>query len=239
MATLNITIPVYNEEMELGRSINKLHTFLTEKMLDYDWQIIIADNASTDKTLEICRQLTREFKRVNYIHLSIKGRGRAVKKAWIESNADICSYMDVDLSTDLNHFRSLINSLSDGYDMAIGSRLTKGAHVQGRTLKREITSRCYNLLIKLLFWTKFSDAQCGFKAVNKQVVKNLIPLIQDNEWFFDSELLIVGEKLKYKIFEVPVTWVDDLGTTVKIMKTAGGDLQGLFRLFITRPWLQK
>lgn len=236
MATLNITIPVYNEESALPKSIDKLYDFLSEKMKDYDWHIVIVDNASTDDTMKVGKELIKKYSRVKVIHLSQKGRGRAVKKTWQDSGADICSYMDVDLSTDLNHFRSLITSLSNGYDIAIGSRLARGAHVQGRTLKREIMSRCYNILIKILFWTKFSDAQCGFKAVNRRVVENLIPIIQDNEWFFDSELLIVGEKIGYKIFEVPVTWVDDLGTTVKIVRTAGGDLQGLLRLFLTEPW---
>jgi glycosyltransferase involved in cell wall biosynthesis len=166
-----------------------------------------------------------------------KGRGRAIKKAWQESKTDVVSYMDVDLSTQLEHFPSLINSLKNkSFDIAIGSRLLPKSVVEKRTLKREIISRCYNLLIRLIFFTKFSDAQCGFKATTRQVVDNLVPYILDNEWFFDSELLIVGEKAGYKIYEEPVHWIDNPGSTVKVMKTATGDLKGLWRLFIARPW---
>lgn len=231
-----IVIPVYNEEEALKNSIPILHSFLSKNLNKYFWQIIIADNASTDNTLEVSRKLAKDYSNVKISHLNQKGRGRAVKKVWSESKTDIVSYMDVDLSTRLEYFIELIDSLTQGYDIAIGSRLKKGAVVRGRTLKREIISRCYNFLIKILFWTKFSDAQCGFKAASRDVIDKLIPYIKDNEWFFDSELLIVGEKLGYKIYEVPVVWVDDLGTTVKVVKTAMGDIKGLLRLFKTKPW---
>ncbi len=144
--------------------------------------------------------------------------------------------MDVDLSTDLKHFPSLVRSLTRGYDIATGSRNAHGARVYGRGLLRTITSKGYIFLIKLFFWVHFSDAQCGFKAVTKKVVHQLIPGIRDNAWFFDSELLIVGEKSGYRIYEEPVTWIDNPGSTVRVMKTAQGDLEGLWRLFITRPW---
>lgn len=237
---VEVVIPVYNEEKELKENTLKLYSFLKRNFKKYRWQITIADNASTDGTLKIAKALSKQYSRIKYIHLSFKGRGRAVKKAWQESKADVVSYMDVDLSTDLSNFLPLVNSLIKGkYDIAIGSRLLPDSQVIARPLKREILSRGYNLIIKLLFQVGFSDAQCGFKAVTKQVVKNLLPLIKDDAWFFDSELLIVGEKLGYKIYEQPVKWVDNPGSTVRVLKTVFGDLKGLLRLFITRPWGRK
>jgi len=235
--SIDIVIPVYNEQQALEKSITTLFNFLTENLKDFDWKIVIADNASLDNTFQIAKKLSEKNpQKISALRLEQKGRGRAVKKAWRESRADIVSYMDVDLSTSLDHLRGLFEGLEKGFDIAIGSRLKRGARVKGRTLKREIISRCYNMLIKLMFLTKFSDAQCGFKAVTRKVVQTLIPHIKDNEWFFDSEMLIVGEKAGYGVYEVPVLWIDDPGSTVKVMKTASGDIKGLIRLFLTKPW---
>jgi glycosyltransferase involved in cell wall biosynthesis len=199
--------------------------------VEYDWRIVVADNASRDRTLEIAQELSGRYPgQVACVHLDQKGRGRALRKAWTESDADIVSYMDVDLSTDLSAFRPLIDSLIDSeYDVAIGSRLKKGAQVT-RGLKREIISRTYNLIIKLLFWHHFSDAQCGFKAVTRRAVRDIVPLIKDQAWFFDSELLLLAERMGYKIFEVPVKWRDDPDSRVKIASTAWEDIKGLFRV---------
>ena len=144
--------------------------------------------------------------------------------------------MDVDLSTDLKHLPPLLHALERGFDIAIGSRNTRGARVFGRSMLRSTTSKGYIALIKLLFWVNFTDAQCGFKAVSRRVVTDLMPHVKDNEWFFDSELLIMGEKSGFRIYEEPVTWIDNPGSTVRVMKTAIGDLQGLWHLFVSRPW---
>lgn len=234
--SLEIVIPIYNEEKELEKNIKKLHSFLGKNLKNYQWQITVADNASTDTSLSITKRLSRKLAHVGFVHLSKKGRGRAVKKAWWESKAAILMYMDVDLSTDLSGLQPLLSSFSKGYDIAIGSRLLTGSKVVGRTVRREILSRIYNILIKIFFGTKISDAQCGFKGVNRKVVRNLLPNIRDNAWFFDSELLIVGEKTGYKIFQQPVLWIDNPGSTVRVLKTVYGDLAGLWRLFWTRPW---
>jgi len=233
---VEIVIPVYNEENELKENTLKLYEFLKKSLKDFSWKIIIADNASIDKTAEIGKELSRQYKEINFIHLPQKGRGRAVKKAWQQSKAEILAYMDVDLSTDLKHFPPLVRSLVSGFDIAIGSRLLPKSRVYNRTLKREVISRLYNILIKFLFRTHFSDAQCGFKAVAKRVVNDLVPCIKDNQWFMDSELLIIAEKLGYKIYEEPVTWRDNPGSTVRVLPTATGDLKGLWRLFWERPW---
>ena len=234
--TLSIVIPVYNEEQELSECITTLYRFAGVHLPDFDWIITIADNASVDRTLSLARQLAAKNHFLRVIHLDKKGRGRAVKFAWISFPADYAVYMDVDLSTDLKHLPSLVRSLTRGYEIAIGSRNAHGAMVYGRSLLRTITSKGYIILIKFFFWVHFSDAQCGFKAVTRRTVEELVPRIADDEWFFDSELLIMGEKSGYRIYEEPVTWIDNPGSTVRVMKTAQGDIAGLWRLFITRPW---
>ncbi|EKD87507.1 MAG: GtrA family protein [uncultured bacterium] len=234
--TLNICIPVYNEEAELRTSVLTLATFLTHNLADFAWDITIIDNASTDKTFEIAKQLSRQTSRVNAFHLDMKGRGRAVKYAWRHSNHDIVAYLDVDLSTDLKHLPPLVRSLTRGYDIAIGSRNARGSRVFGRNALRTITSKAYMTLIKIMFFVHFSDAQCGFKAVTRRVVRDILPHIDDNEWFFDTELLLISEKRGVRIYEEPVTWIDNPGSTVRVWKTALGDLKGLWRMYWTRPW---
>jgi len=227
---VDAVIPVYNEERDLERSVNKLRQFLLDHV-NYDWRIVVADNASRDRTLEIAQQLSKQYPgQVTYVHLDQKGRGRALRRAWTESDADIVSYMDVDLSTDLSAFPPLIDSLINSeYDVAIGSRLKQGSQIT-RGLKREFISRTYNLIIKLMFWHHFSDAQCGFKAVTRRAVRDIVPLIQDQAWFFDSELLLLAERMGYKVYEVPVKWADDPDSRVKIASTAWEDIKGLFRV---------
>jgi glycosyltransferase involved in cell wall biosynthesis len=227
--TVDVVIPVYNEEGDLERSIDALRDFLRQSF-PYTWRIVIADNASVDGTLEIAKRISSQYPDVTYLHLDQKGRGRALRRAWLESDADIVSYMDVDLSTDLEAFPPLIDGLvKKGYHVAIGSRLKKGAKVE-RQLKREIISRCYNLLIRLVFRNRFSDAQCGFKALTREAVLDLVPIVEDQGWFFDSELLLRAEQKGYQIYEVPVGWVDDPDSRVNIVQTAWGDLKGLFRV---------
>ncbi len=234
--SVNIVIPAYNEEKELSQSVETLVEYLRVHLEDFVWHISIADNASTDGTLQVGNRLAHKYPQVSVVHMVQKGRGRAVKSVWQNDNSDIVAYMDVDLSTDLKHFPPLIRSLLRGYDIAIGTRNAHGSRVYGRSYLRTFTSKVYILLIKLFFWVHFSDAQCGFKAVTRRVVKEVIPKIKDDGWFFDTELLIISEKMGYRIYEEQVAWIDNPGSTVRVMKTAQGDLEGLWRLFVTRPW---
>src|SRR3989344_6988417 len=237
---VEITVPVYNEEEELEKNITKLSAFCSQNLKDYEWDITIADNASNDNTPVIAANLSKKDQRIRLFRLEEKGKGRAVKRAWSNSKADYCAYMDLDLSTDLKHLPNLLSALQKGYDIAIGSRLAKGANVEGRTILREFTSRTLNFFfIQMWFHTHFTDAQCGFKAVTRQVVDELIPKIKDNDWFFDGELLIVGEKSGYKIYEEPVHWIDNPGSTVRLVSTIWGDLKVMGRLLITKPWNKK
>jgi glycosyltransferase involved in cell wall biosynthesis len=230
LPVVDVVIPVLNEEKALPTSVAMLHQFLSDRS-PYPFRIIIADNGSTDQTPAIAESLSQKYPEVSWTRLEIRGRGRALRKTWLESDADIFTYMDVDLSTRLDAFPPLVRAIGEeGYDLATGSRLMKGSVVKKRTLKREITSRCYNLIIKATFFTSFSDAQCGFKAISRNAAQFLVPKIQDQGWFFDSELLILAEKGGYHIKDVPVEWVDDPDSRVRVVKTATDDLKGLLRL---------
>ena len=238
--SVEITIPVYNEEKELEKNITTLYNFCSKNLKKYDWHITIADNASTDNTPIVASTMSKKNPKILYFRLEQKGRGRAVKRVWSQSRCDYCVYMDLDLSTDLIHLPNILRKLGAGYDVAIGSRLAKGARVEGRTFLRELTSRVLNFFfIQFFFHTHFTDAQCGFKGVTRNIVENLIPKIKDNEWFFDGELLIVAEKSGYKIYEEPVHWVDNPGSTVRLISTIWGDLMSIKRLLITKPWEEK
>ncbi len=231
MTKLDITLPGLNEEKGLPNTVATLSAFMSENMGEYDWRITIADNGSTDATPQIGRALAAEHDRVEYTRLERRGRGRALKRAWSESGADIVGYMDMDLSTDLNALPTLIKAVErDGYDVATGSRLAKGAKVIGRSPKRELTSRCYSLMFRSAFLTGFRDAQCGFKAVSRRAVEDVLPLVEDTGWFFDSELLILCEKNGYRVFELPVRWEDDPDTRVRVVSTAYHQIRGLMRL---------
>lgn len=236
MPEVDVVIPVYNEERDLPKNIPILHAFLSSPAFPHEWRIVIADNASTDRTPEASRALTQELSSVAYKRIPQKGRGRALKAAWGESTADIVSYMDVDLSTDLRHFPALIQAITErGCDIATGSRLARGARIR-RSLQREVLSRGYVLLIRGMFLTSLSDAQCGFKALRREAAQKLLPRIKDNNWFFDTELLILAEKMGLRVGEVPVRWTEDPDTRVQIGKTVAEDLRGLWRLRTERPW---
>jgi glycosyltransferase involved in cell wall biosynthesis len=231
--TVEVVIPVYNEETALPHNIPILCDYLAT-YFPYSWSVVIADNASADHTLAVAQKLAADDPRISVLHLDEKGRGRALKAAWLASEADVLAYMDVDLSTNLWSFLPLVAPLASGHsDLAIGSRLLKGAMVT-RQWKRELISRCYNLLINFLFGNRFSDAQCGFKALKGSVAKALLPQVKDEEWFFDTELLLLAEERGLRISEVPVDWIEDLDSRVKIASTAAKDIKGLLRVHAQR-----
>ena len=226
---VDVVIPVYNEERDLGPSVRRLHAYLTNEFR-FSSVITIVDNASRDGTLAVAEGLARELAGVRVIHLDQKGRGRALRAAWLRSEAEVVAYMDVDLSTDLKALLPLVAPLISGHsDVAIGSRLAHGARVK-RGPKREIISRGYMLILRLALGASFSDAQCGFKAVRATVARQLVPRIEDETWFFDTELLILAKRAGMRVHEVPVDWTDDLDSRVAILRTALDDLRGVARL---------
>lgn len=228
-ATVEVVVPVYNEEIDLERSVRTLTGYL-DQTLPYPYTVTIADNASTDATLAIANRLAVELAGVRVVHLDAKGRGRALKQVWLASAADVVAYLDVDLSTDLAALLPLLAPLVSGHsDLAIGTRLARGSRVV-RGPKRELISRCYNLILRGSLQVSFSDAQCGFKAMRRDVAQRLLPLVEDTNWFFDTELLVLAQRAGLRIHEVPVDWVDDPGTTVNITATALEDLRGVWRL---------
>jgi glycosyltransferase involved in cell wall biosynthesis len=239
MKSVDLFIPCYNEERTLAQSVAALRSWAAEH-LPYRWRVVVADNASTDGTLAVAQRLAAEHPDdVACLHLDRKGRGRALKQGWLASEADAMCYMDVDLSTDLALITPLLAGvLEEGYDLAYGSRVSRGSDIE-RSLKREINSRGYITLIKLLFWTKFADAQCGFKAITREAAQALLPQVRDGEWFFDTELLIIAEKTGYRLKEVPVRWVEDPDSRVKfpqdMMKMGGQLLKLRFRKLERRP----
>jgi putative flippase GtrA len=226
--TLEVVIPVYNEERDLGRSLDRVREHLAS--LPWTFRITIADNASTDGTAVIARRLAHTYDDVRVVHLAEKGRGRALKRVWTGSDAEVLVYMDVDLSTDLNALLPLVAPLISGHsDLAIGTRLGRGSRVE-RGPKRELISRGYNLLLRGALRAHFTDAQCGFKAIRADVAREVLPLVEDNAWFFDTELLVLAERAGLRIHEVPVDWVDDPDSRVDIVRTAVDDLRGMVRV---------
>lgn len=233
-ADVEIVVPVYNEEKTLVASLQRLHRYLIEHF-PLTWAITVADNASTDGTWGLACRLSQELDGVRAVHINQKGRGRALKAVWAASEASVVAYMDVDLSTDLDALLPLVAPLFTGHsDVAIGSRLAPGARVV-RGPKREIISRAYNFMLRVTLHNSFTDAQCGFKAVRADVARQLVPLIKDDGWFFDTELLVLAERNGFRVHEVAVDWVDDPDSRVDIPRTARDDIKGIVRLLRDRP----
>jgi glycosyltransferase involved in cell wall biosynthesis len=235
--SVEIVIPVHNEQYALRTAVETLERHLRDGV-PAPCRLTIADNASTDATERIGRELAHEFARVSYMRIEGRGRGRALRAAWSASHADVLAYMDVDLSTELTHLQALLDPLLDPpfgaradrrADIAIGTRLAAGAVVT-RGLKRELISRTYNILLAATLGAGFSDAQCGFKAGRREAIQALLPLIEDNGWFFDTELLYLAQRNAFSIREIPVHWIDDPDSRVRIARTALEDLRGIARL---------
>jgi putative flippase GtrA len=226
---LDVVIPVHNEQHTVAACVRRLHEHLVQTF-PYPFRITVADNASTDATVEVASRLVAELPRVALTRLEQKGRGRALKAVWLSSDAPILAYMDVDLSTDLDALWPLVAPLMSGHsDLATGSRLARGSRVV-RGAKREVASRCYNLVLRGVLGARFSDAQCGFKALRADVAAELLPLVEDTTWFFDTELLVLAERSGLRIHEVPVDWFDDPDSRVDVVGTAMDDLRGVRRL---------
>jgi putative flippase GtrA len=226
---VDVVVPVRNEERDLAPSVRRLVAYLREGF-PFSARVTIADNGSTDGTWAIADQLARDFDEVRAVRMEQPGRGRALRTIWSQSDAEVLAYMDVDLSTDLNALLPLVAPLLSGHsDVAIGTRLARGSRVI-RGPKRELISRCYNMLLHACMGARFSDAQCGFKAIRREQARALLPLTQDTGWFFDTELLVLAERAGLRIHEIPVDWIDDLDSRVDVVATALADLRGMMRL---------
>jgi|TARA_B100001964_G_C14185624_1_gene578480 glycosyltransferase involved in cell wall biosynthesis len=233
---IDFILPVYNEQSILKTSLNHLYTFL-QVNTTYEWRIIIADNASTDDTPTIAAALASEFFEVSTLRFEKKGRGFALRQTFQASQADVVAYMDIDLSTNLHHINDLVKGLQSGYDIVIGSRLLPDSKTD-RSFKREIISRGYNLLVRLLFGNVCSDLQCGFKAFRIGAIKNLLPVVEDDRFFFDTEVLLQAKHNGSEILDVPVEWIENPDSRVDLLPTILEDLLGLWRvrLNLSRPF---
>ena len=226
---VDVMIPVLNEAHVLARSVATLRHFLSES-LPCRWRVVVVDNGSTDGTDRVARELVAAHDDVRFLQLPQRGRGRALRHAWSQSDADVMCYMDVDLSTELRALPKMVHGIvADGFDLATGSRLLPESNTT-RSAKREFISRSYNLFVKAVLWTSFSDAQCGFKAISRAAMAELVPEVRDQSWFFDTELLVLAEKRGYRIADIPVVWIEDDDSRVKIVKTAWDDIKGVLRL---------
>lgn len=226
---VDVVIPVLNEAHVLEASVATLQQFLASAPAAF-WRIVIVDNGSTDGTDQVARRLAGSHASVRFLQLPQRGRGRALRQAWTQSDADVMCYTDVDLSTELAALPRMVHAIvADGFDLATGSRLLPDSRTR-RSASREFISRCYNLFVKAVLWTSFSDAQCGFKAISRQAMADLVPAVQDQSWFFDTELLVLAEKRGYRIADIPVRWIEDDDSRVKIVRTAWDDIKGVIRV---------
>ena len=229
IAAVDIALPVHNEGRTLAASVERLYEHLTEHF-PYSWQITIAENGSTDGTPLIGQRLASELREVRFVSVRPAGRGGALRKVWSESESEVLAYMDVDLSTDLAALTKLVAPLTvDDADVAIGSRLSPDSHVS-RSPKREVLSRGYMAVLRAAFRPPFHDAQCGFKALRADAARTLLPLVEDDGWFFDTELLLLACHLDMRLHEVPVEWVEDADSRVRIARTMWHDLEGVARM---------
>lgn len=226
---LDVTLPVYNEEARLEHSLRQLHGHLTDSF-PHSFRITVADNASTDNTLRIAERLARELPELTVVRFQQRGRGNALRHVWQSSPSPVLAYMEANLSTDLSALAPLVAPLISGHsDLAIGTRLAPSACVT-RSPQREFISRSYNSLLRTVMGARFSDAQCGFKAIRADVARHLLPCTKDDAWFFDTELLVIADRCGLRVHEVPVDWTDDPDSSVDVVRTALADLRGMARL---------
>jgi glycosyltransferase involved in cell wall biosynthesis len=229
---LLIVLPCLNEEEVLERSVLLLQKYLLENLREYDWQIVMADNNSSDRTAEIGKNLAIQYSRVYYFYLDKIGKGLAVLSAWQKFRADLYVFMDTDLSTDLAALKPLVEAVAKhGFDLVVGSRYLPGSQVK-RTKLRQLCSLGFRILLKIFFQLKIKDAPSGFKAVNQKVVQNIVPLVKNKEWFFDTEMLVLAQKQGCKIKEIPVKWQEgERETKVKVFSLSWKYLQAVIKLF--------
>lgn len=227
---VDVVIPVLNEAHVLEKSVATVREFLGQQP-GWAWRIVVVDNGSTDGTDQVARRLEQARPgEIQFLQLPQRGRGRALRHAWTQSDADVMCYTDVDLSTELEALAPLVRAVTaEGFDLGTGSRLLPASRTT-RSAKREFISRAYNLIVRAVLWTSFSDAQCGFKVVSRRVVQEIVPEIVDQSWFFDTELLVLAEKRGFRLKDLPVRWIEDDDSRVKIVRTAWEDLKGVARL---------
>lgn len=231
-----LVIPIYNEEKIIENTVRETIKYLNENT-KYSYILVVADNASTDSSPEIVKNLQKEIPFLEYVRLPKKGRGLALHTVWKDFNAEVVAYMDADLSSPLTSLPNIIDPiLNNESDVTFGSRLLPPGQAINRKGKRELTSQGYNFLLQFILGATFKDAQCGFKAISKEKFNQVEEEIKNQNWFYDTELLLISQYKGLRLKEVPITWVDDPDSSVKVFKTIVENLKEMGRVYFTyRP----
>lgn len=227
MKNIEIILPVYNEEKILKKNVLKVKQFFDKYCKNF--LIVIVDNGSTDHTYEIAESLQNEYSNIAAFRLKEKGRGRALRFRILNSPFPFIGYMDIDLSSNLSCLLRMYEELSRGYDIVIGSRLLPGAEVQ-RSLIRRFLSTGYSFLVQCILNLPYKDYQCGFKLFRRERILDLLTLIKNNNWFFDTELIYYAHNNKLRIKEIPVLWKERKRGKVRLIPTIVEDVLGIVRL---------
>jgi len=207
-----VVLPARNEELIIRDNVLRLYEYMQGAFPNDDWKIVVSDNNSSDRTAEIVKELAEKHARIEYLLVTVVGKGAAVKNAWEKYSSDVYMFMDSDLATDIHGIPMLVEPLRlETSDIACGSRFLRESAVE-RSLIRRVTSFGYRLVVKLLLSIKVRDLPCGFKAINEKAKKALLSKIESDGWFFDSELIILGEKLGLRVQEIPVRWREPIET---------------------------
>ncbi|MCW3140831.1 MAG: glycosyltransferase family 2 protein [Methanophagales archaeon] len=234
---ISVVLPAHNEAERIEDAVNQTRKALAEFASSFE--IIIAEDGSTDGTAEIASRIEAENSFVKHIHSEERlGRGKALSRAFKLATGEILAYLDVDLSTDMKHLKELINAIKEEhYDFATGSRMLKGSEVK-RSFKRAALSKVFNFLVRKILRSKISDHQCGFKSFRKETLIPLLNEITDEHWFWDTEMLVRAQRNSYKIKEIPVRWEDKGGAGTKVNAFKDG-LTMFYKIIKLRHFLIK
>ncbi|MCZ7392732.1 MAG: dolichyl-phosphate beta-glucosyltransferase [Candidatus Methanoperedens sp.] len=231
---VSIILPAYNEAPRIESTVERTAAALCD--ITPSFEIIIAEDGSHDGTDRICAALAKKYPFVVHLHSDERlGRGGAMNRALRASKGDILCYIDVDLATDMKHLKELVQAIRDGYDFATGSRLLAESDVK-RPLKRELASRGFNFLTRLLLGSKLYDHQCGFKSFKRDSIFAIMDAVKDTHWFWDTELLVRAQRAGYRIKEFPVEWKHGGATKVNLIKDVFGMGSSIFRLWYELLW---
>ena len=232
--TVSVVLPAYNEADKLEGAVTKLSQALEEYGCPYE--IIIAEDGSTDGTAEHAEELAQKLSHVKHIHREKRlGRGTALNNAFRQSSGEVLVYMDLDLASDLKSLKPLVEAITvEGYDFATGSRMMAESKAE-RTFSRSLSSKTYNFLVRHMLGSKLRDHQCGFKAFKKEPLMQLIDTVEATHWFWDTEIMVRAYRQGFKVKEIPVEWKSGKGTKVNLFK----DSWSMFRQIMNLWWKLK
>ncbi len=215
--TVSVVLPAYNEVDFLEPAITQISHALQES--GYSYEIIIAEDGSTDGTDKKAEELAQTAPCVRHIHRDQRqGRGVALNHAFKKADGDVLAYMDLDLATDLKYLKPLLDAITvEGYDFATGSRMLPESKAE-RTLQRSISSKTYNFLVRHMLGSNLHDHQCGFKAFRREPLLGLLDSVEARHWFWDTELMVRAHRGGYRIAEIAVEWHSGRATKVSLAK---------------------